>query len=762
MSAALWVLLGLGCAKNGTSELGDFEVLWDEKVGTLTIMYAGRTVMDATRIEVGTGSADISFLAGSYLFEDEQASYDLVDHIEVRGKKSEGSALIADLYREDGKVLGLLQVYASGDQILNVQVSGKDGYNRARLTATCDAEDSFLGGGAHAMDVDHAGEAFPLFVSEPGIGKSDSDEYPDAWSITGTRHASSYPDPFFVQTGPTLGVQVNTDTRVEADLCSDGAAWSLGAWESQLWLSLLPGESVLDVVEVRTRANGGVAVPPDWAFAPWNDAVRGVDRVLEVAQTLRDAGAPSSVIWTEDWKGGENNGFGYHLLPEWEVDTTLYPDTPDIDAALEAAGFKWFGYFAPFISTEASDWEETKQHTVADPETGEPYLFITGTLHEASSLDLTNDDALDWAAEKMTAAADLGFDGWMVDFAEWLPTDAVLDQGDALDEHNSWPVRWQALNAEVLADYDATFFARSGWIGTPSQTPIVWAGDQRTDFQPDDGLPSVLAMGLGMSVSGVPFFTHDIAGYSSLNNPPSDKELWFRWCSLGAFTPIMRTHHGAYIDDNWQFDTDEETLAHFARYATVHTALFPYLKGLAAQAEERGTPLLLHPAMLYDDADWADIDAWMLGSSLLVAPVVTQGATSRAVRLPSDTEWYDWWTGAPASSGTVDADVDEIPVFAPKGAIVPTFTEAPDTLSTATDEGVTDIEDADGARTIYVFGGGVARFTEGDGTRYATDGEASSADTVTETLTSGDISAGGLTVTVDGEVERTYTVVVYP
>ena len=108
---------------------------------------------------------------------------------------------------------------------------------------------------------------------------------------------------------------------------------------------------------------------------------------------------------------------------------------------------------------------------------------------------------------------------------------------------------------------------RSGWARTSALAPIVWAGDQRTSFDRDDGFPTVLAMGIGMGASGVSLFTHDIGGYQSVGNPPSTRELWFRWASLGAFTPIMRTHHGAFDTDNWQFDSDDATTEHFAAMA---------------------------------------------------------------------------------------------------------------------------------------------------------------------------------------------------
>ena len=48
-------------------------------------------------------------------------------------------------------------------------------------------------------------------------------------------------------------------------------------------------------------SRGGSPVPPDWAFAPWNDAIRGAENVLAVATTnpldeLQDATAAVSSL----------------------------------------------------------------------------------------------------------------------------------------------------------------------------------------------------------------------------------------------------------------------------------------------------------------------------------------------------------------------------------------------------------------------------------------------------------------------------------
>ena len=58
-------------------------------------------------------------------------------------------------------------------------------------------------------------------------------------------------------------------------------------------------------------------------------------------------------------------------------------------------------------------------------------------------------------------------------------------------------------------------------------------------------------------------------------------------------------------------------------------------------------------------------DQFMLGDSLLVAPVVEEGATTRSLYLPPGT-WYHVWTGDNYEGGvtlTIDAPIGSPPVF---------------------------------------------------------------------------------------------------
>jgi alpha-glucosidase len=753
------LLLTLGC-RTQTLEVGDFIVDIDRKTGDMDISHVSRGVLlEDARLSSGEGSAEITMQYGSFLFEDVEAALSEADSFE-RAFGEEGYWSI-NAY-SGGDFVGLLTLQDAGDTLL-IGWLPETGNDRVSLSAACAEDDHFMGFGSHAMDVDHVGQSFPLWVSEPGIGKSETEEPADDWFVTGTRHASSFPMPWLLRPEANHGLLALTTGRVEVDLCdTDPGRFSMQLWDGAgaPW-ALVTGKGPLDVVEHLTDITGRPELQPAWTFAPWNDAVRGVERVMEVATALRESGAASSVIWSEDWKGAHEDVTGYHLDGEWFLDESLYPDAATTASTLEALGFKWFAYFSPFLFEETETWDDAlASNVILLADDGEPYTFFGATLEPTSMVDLSTVAGQDWAIEKMQAALDLGFDGWMADFAEWLPTDVVLRGGqDPMLAHNAWPLWWQETNSVAIEGQDAIYFSRSGWSGTSSYAPVVWGGDQRTSFDADDGFPTVIPLGLGLAASGVPVFTHDIAGYASVGNDSSDKELWFRWAALGAYSPVMRTHHGAYDVENWQFDSDEETLAYWAEVSREHMRLFPYRYGLAKKASERGTPMILPTGFLFEGEDWGRMDAWMLGEALLVAPVLERGAEGREVDLPGGVDWYDWATLAPASGGWVEAALDEIPVFAASGTTVPTFAQIPDTLVATDAEGLLDLDDVDGARVVYLFGGG-GEFTEGDGTTYSPSGSPSGSGEVTVTLTEGSAEVAGVTVHVSGSVEREYTFVV--
>ena len=68
-------------------------------------------------------------------------------------------------------------------------------------------------------------------------------------------------------------------------------------------------------------------------------------------------------------------------------------------------------------------------------------------------------------------------------------------------------------------------------------------------------------------------------------------------------------------------------------------------------------------------------DEFMFGDRILVAPVLMQGATKRAVYLPEG-EWYDYWTNEKFVGPTwilKDAPIDVCPIYVKAGSIISTM-----------------------------------------------------------------------------------------
>ncbi len=281
----------------------------------------------------------------------------------------------------------------------------------------------------------------------------------------------------------------------------------------------------------------------------------------------------------------------------------------------------------------------------------------------------------------------------MADFAEWLPTDARLASADdAGAYHNRYAVEWAKLNWELLRDaelrdgVERLFFARAAHLGSQPYMHVVWAGDQQTDFSAGDGMRSVIPMGIGLGLTGFPYFGHDIAGYMSQTTTPTSKELWFRWVTFGALTPVMRTHHGRSARANWNWESDAESTAHLRRWAKLHMQLVPYQRAMAAAARSTGAPLFRPFVLDWPDWEpgWALDDQYLLGDRIAVAPVLGSGETTRTVRLPAGV-WYGLLDGrALISDGdtplVVAAAVSEIPAFVPDCTVLATYPPEVDTV----------------------------------------------------------------------------------
>lgn len=715
---------------------GDLTASLDPESGVLTFSLHGIPILTSSNSGSGavsvTGAvADVHSVMqlGSFQFE-ETARESVNGSTVISTAATEDNAQFVFGLGDSETVDGNLTVIADG--VIQLTLTAPERLNRLQISFACSEMDGFLGFGAQSNAINQRGRIVPIWLSEPGIGKYEEDDPSYFFSMTGRPNSCAYPLPYFIN--PVgYGLAVDTVRYSSFDLCSsDTGAHSVEVWDNELALLIIAGPEPLTVIERYTEIYGRQRPPAEWAFAPWNDAIHGPEEVLRVAGVIRDNHIPSTSIWTEDWIGGRDMVGGYHLHYHWEADTELYPDLPGLSATLHEQGFRFLAYFNPFVGMDYPEWDEGAEGGwLMQNAQGEPYPFTSPLMETVTLVDLTTSDGVDWLHGYLQRTEALGFDGWMVDYAEWVPFNAYFGAGETGESvHNQYPVLWQEAHRtfwdEARPDGDYLFFTRSGFTGSAAMTDVMWAGDQNTDWKPDDGLPSLIPMGLNVGFAGLSTFGHDIGGYTSLGAPPTTRELFFRWVELGAWTPIMRTHHGTADKENWHFDEDEETLEHYKRYAVEHIQLFPYFYALALEAEQTGRPIMRHPFLHFpnDSAVLNVIYEFLLGPFVYVAPVIEEGATTRTFYLPEG-RWTRYTSGDVLQGGqevTVDAPLTEIPVFMRAGAVIPRLPDDVETLAPA-EPPIVDLDDRSNILWLDVYLGDSSSFTLADGTSLQLESE---------------------------------------
>lgn len=722
-----------GCYYTGLTrqiELGSWRVFFDESSGYWWIRTADNAAVAESPgscpglapgplARSATETPYFRYLFGAFQIEMDTAdnSLDWTAHLseDLSIETNEEELRLIWNADEDWTAL-VFSLYQDRDLSLRLeQANSKD--SAGEIALSCRPNEAFFGLGTQVAGMDLRGRTYPLWSQEQGNNKNDD----PAWPLENYIEAAYAPMGLWHSSAGYAAI-IGHDGYHEIDLChAENSQLRLRSYPDLPEIIFVKGDTPKERMSSLTTYVGRIDTAPDWIFGPWNDAVSGPQRLHQVAEHLREHQIPSSAIWTEDWIGGELTATGFRLSYRWSWDPETYPDLPTDIQTLQSKGFAFLAYFNPFVPTTVPRYDEAAEagHLILNSE-DEVYLFRDPAFRNASLVDLSSPAARDWTLSYMIRAIDeLNIDGWMADFAEWLPLNArFYSQESPWRVHNLYPIWWQEVNRQAFEQArqgsdNWTYFARSGWAsargGTPGIAPTLWGGDQNTDWTFTDGLPTIVPIGAHAGLSGVAIYGSDIAGYSSLNNDNTDKELFLRWAAIGTFHPLMRTHHGGDKCNNWFYDSDEETLGAYRRFARIHTLLLPYFRRLRSEAKNFGWPMIRHPYLVEGNEPrlWTGQEyQYFLGDDLMIAPILKQGETTREVELPSG----DWWPllgDAPLPDNTlklqVHASASEIPAFVRGARLLPLLGFAPDSFYGATDPEVTDLDDVAGFFRVALY-----------------------------------------------------------
>ncbi len=264
-------------------------------------------------------------------------------------------------------------------------------------------------------------------------------------------------------------------------------------------------------------------------------------------------------------------------------------------------------------------------------------------------VDFTNPDACRWYQGKLQALLDMGVDCFKTDFGERIPVvDCVYHNGmDAEKMHNYYTYLYNKVVYELLEEQrgkgEAVLFARSATVGG-QKFPVHWGGDCWSDYE---SMEESLRGGLSLQMSGFGFWSHDIGGFESTSTP----DVYKRWCAFGLLSSHSRLHGSTSYRVPWAYDEEAVDVVRF--FTRLKAKLMPYLWKTALTAHNEGIPSMRALVLEFTkDKNTHHIDKqYMLGDSLMVAPVFNEDSIGEYYLPAVDGVWTNFFTGEEEEGG---------------------------------------------------------------------------------------------------------------
>lgn len=626
---------------------------------------------NAPAIYIGRGQAAFDMYRGNFEIEDYLETREPLAHLETK-QDEHGYRLEFRRHAKDSLQLELrLETTAAGSYLTTHYAAPT--INRTWWRLPAELNEHVWGCGEQMSYLNLRGRHFPLWTSEPGVGR-DKRTYVTWRSDVENRaggdyYHTNYPQPTFLSSR-RYACHVETSSYADFDFRHDDFH-ELQVWAVPERIEFFAAPTYLKLVEALGSRFGHQPKLPEWVYEGVILGLkRGKAHAEEKLEQGLSAGMAVSALWCEDWAGIRETSFGARLFWDWQASETRYPDLANWCRELESRGIRFLGYVNPYLCVDGELYPAARDRGyLALNDQGEAATVDFGEF-DCGVVDFTNPDACTWFKDTIlkTNMLDIGISGWMADFGEYLPVDVMLsNEVSAEVEHNRWPTRWARVNAEAVAERDktseATFFMRAGYTGVQAYCPLLWGGDQSVDFSRHDGIGTVITAALSSGLLGNAFHHSDIGGYTSLFGNVRSAELFKRWVELSTFTPVMRTHECNRPADNLQWFDSVELTEHLARMSQVYRHLAPYLKTLVEEGAERGIPVQ-RPLFLHFEEDpeaYSTQTQYLYGPDMLVAPVVEEGVKAREVYLPAGETWVHLW------SGVIEAGGRRLEVSAPDG-----------------------------------------------------------------------------------------------
>ncbi len=415
------------------------------------------------------------------------------------------------------------------------------------------------------------------------------------------------------------------------------------------------------------RVSGNPGLIPRWALGNWWSRYweYSQEELTGLMEDFKRREVPLSVCIVDmDWHltktGNKSSGWtGY----TWNRE--LFPDPPGFIRGLHKLGLKTALNLHPAegVHSHEARYPEIAAAMGIDPSSKKPVRFEP----EDPNFVRHYFDILHHPEEIGGPLKEDGVDFWWMDWQQGNPS-----------KSKTLNLLWWINHIHYLdlgrsKERRPFVFSRWGGLGN-HRYPIGFSGDTVVSWESLAFQPYFTATAANV---GYGWWSHDIGGHMQ---GVEDPELYLRWVQFGVFSPILRLHStkNKYQDRRpWAFGPKVFESARTA--FQLRHAFIPYIYSMAWRDRNCGAPLVrpMYHGWPHEESAYACPGQYMFGSELVAAPYVKPlekdtGLSRQVIWLP-DGNWFEFNGPGRYAGGwhALHGTLDEIPVFARAGAIIP-------------------------------------------------------------------------------------------
>jgi len=443
-------------------------------------------------------------------------------------------------------------------------------------------------------------------------------------------------DPFwFTQRGTGLWVDTNDTMDVAMNALQPGVfGYSLTgshAMDSTVFVERTPRAVYQDYIGITGTPAKSDATTAQYTKPLWNTWGQFYSSVTQAsalswATGLHDAGIPAQTIQIDD---GWMTHYGDVTF------NSKFPDPKKLSDQIHAMGYDFGLWETLWINNDATDYAYAVQHgyllkSKTDPAAACSVTWWNGT---AGIVDLGNPDARAWYVARMQSLeTTYGVQGFKFDTRFFDESCAPFPGHTALD--------YLSLGAQMTDQFDQQGAGvRISWTGSQKYGFVTRQIDKGTSW---NSLQAAVAQNLSISTIGYPFVETDMIGGSD-GQPPPTKDVLVRWAQAASLMPLMYSSTSPLGVSNpaGAQSYDQQTVDLYAAAVKTHGRIAPYIVKQVKRAVQTDEPIMKPLFFNYpgDQSTYTINDEWLLGDSLLAAPILTDQST-RNVHVPAGT-WYD-------------------------------------------------------------------------------------------------------------------------